>query len=279
MKIIDVAELARASPPLRIVTMHFVESPSEMHRHVHLDPEAMETLHPQPRQHVRQQAAELRTEPGTDGQPRPTVRHQGDSGPALHSGVFLPSISHLRGDESFPSLEDLRAQPRLLGRRQEIRQPHERYGPAIRRHSGLYPPAAQDGDPPRRGRRTPILRPQAPIRPERRGKLALPPLDVAEPQQRLHIVRVYGAHPLQDRLGLLEQSTRPLLRVHDVTVPRGRWVLHPVRGRKVGETRCRGTVAVSAHDGGAEGRFRGAASTVDGAAELLRRCVAVRQST
>ena len=170
-----------------------------MHRHVDLDPEAMETLHPQPRQH----AAELRAEPRADGPTRLPVRDQGHTSPAVQGHLPYP-----RGAKSFASSQNVREQPFSLGRRQELRQPHERAGPGTRRRSGWHSSAAQDGDQLRRARIVGIQCVQAPIRFERRGKLPLSPLDVAEPVQRLRIVRVRGEPLSQDRLGLVKESAR-----------------------------------------------------------------------
>ena len=203
VEIIYVADLAGTVPLLGIVAMPPVESPPGMHRHVHLDPVSLERLHSQPRQHVRQHAAELQAEPGTDVPHYPPVRHPGGAGLSLQ--VVL---AHLRGDESVARRRYQREQPILLCRRQEIRQPYERHWSETRRRGVRHPAATQDRKRPRRGRMVGVRHAQAPIRVERRGELPPPPLDVTEPLQCLRLVRARRERPLQDRLGLVEEPAR-----------------------------------------------------------------------
>ena len=206
MKVADVAELA--APFVRIVGVRREEAPAQVGRHLQFDAARVEVFHPQPREDLRQNAAQLRDEPRTNIPEHPGIRQREGVAIFVVQSPASSRMLHLRRNEPAARRQRPRQQAVARRGRQEVRHPHERRGPASRRRRIRQPAAVQDGDCPR-GRR--VAGPkglQAPIRRQGGRKIPSSPMDVAKPLQRNGVFRICGEPPLQRRRRLIEQSAR-----------------------------------------------------------------------
>ena len=113
----------------------------KMHRYMQFDTVSFKTLHAQPRQNARQNAAQ----PGDDQWPHFPhslgVRMPGGSRFQVH----MPKVTNPRSEEPLAAGKRQLEQAFLLWLRQKIHQPHEGRGPSAGRRRARQTVAAQNG--------------------------------------------------------------------------------------------------------------------------------------